>query len=133
MKATFNEFTVSSTYTGSKAALWDESNYNHNRVTVWDIETRKRTSFDFWGSIANPELESEYDTLNAFYCFVSDALSGAETFPDFCREFGYDDDSRKARKAWNACRRSLAKLRRVSGYSDDEIYSLINELSEKYA
>ena len=81
-------------------------------------------------SIMNPEIDSEYDTLNAFYCFVSDALSGTYSFSEFCGEFGYDEDSRKAEQTWKACQRSLKKFERVSGYGLDEMYDFINELSE---
>ena len=130
MKATFKEFTINTRFDMDKPSGWDERNWNHHTVTVYSKTTGKRTSFDFWGSIMNPEIDSEYDTLNAFYCFVSDALSGTYSFSEFCGEFGYDEDSRKAEKAWKACQRSLKKFERVSGYGLDEMYDFINELSE---
>lgn len=135
MKYTFNDFEVKACYTGNKPAPWDNGreNWNHHTVLVKSTETGKRTSFDFWASIMNPHLSSEYDVLNAFYCFVSDAVSGLESFSDFCREFGYDEDSRSAEKIWKSCRRSYEKLSRMSGFSRDEIYDLCNALAEAYA
>jgi hypothetical protein len=51
----------------------------------------------------SPELRSRYDILNALYCFVSDAVSGLDSFDEFCRNFGYDTDSREAYQTWQAC------------------------------
>lgn len=127
---TWNNFKITATYTGSKAADWGNdcpTNWNHHRVTVTNQDTGKRTCFDFWASLMQPELRTRYDVLNAFRCFVDDALCGSETFEDFCSEFGYNEDSRRAEKTWKACKRSLAKLQRI--YPGD-LYDLINELEE---
>jgi hypothetical protein len=96
-------------------------------VTVTNTETENEIEFDFWASIAKPELESEYDILNAFYCFISDAISGTYTFEEFCSEFGYDEDSRRAEKIWKECKKSYGKL--ISIF-DGDIYDLANELQE---
>lgn len=130
MKATFKNFEISAVYTGSKAANWGDKmpeNWNHHRVTVKNTETSARTSFDFWASIVKSHLETEYDVLNAFYCFVGDAISGNMDFSEFCREFGYDEDSRTAEKTWKACKRSAGKMKRIY---DGDIYDLSNELQE---
>ena len=130
MKATFKNFDVSAVFHGDKVSAWDSRNYNYSRVTVKNTTNGKETSFDFWGSIVNPVLETEYDLLNAFYCFVSDAISGLESFDYFCSEFGYDTDSMKAYKTWKACKRSFDKFKRVSALSDNDMYDFINELQE---
>ena len=127
---TYKNFKITAEFGGLKFASWDEYNDRHNKVTIKNLENGKRTSFDFWGSIKNPSLESDYDLLNAFYCFVSDALIGTYSFEDFCRNFGHDEDSRRAEKTWKACKKSLGKFERVSELSTDEIYDFINELSE---
>jgi hypothetical protein len=133
MKATFKNFQVSATYTGSKKAPWDNAksrmpeNWNHHRVTVKNTENGLKTSFDFWMSISRPQIEKEYDVLNAFYCFVSDAISGGYSFGEFCGEFGYDEDSRTAERTFKACERAAAKLSRLY---DGNIYDLANELQE---
>lgn len=130
MKATYKQFTITTTGKFNKCWSCDDRNYNNHIVTVKNTESGKVTRFEFWCSIRQPEFESEYDVLNAFYCFVSDALSGLESFESFCGEFGYDTDSRKAEKIYKACKRDYAKFERVSGFSDDEMYDFINELSE---
>lgn len=127
---TYKNFKITAEFDGLKVASWDEYNDRHNKVTIKNLENGKRTSFDFWGSVRNPSLESDYDLLNAFYCFVSDALSGLYSFDEFCGEFGYDTDSRKAEKIYKACKRAYAKFERVSGFSESELYDFINELSE---
>ena len=106
MKTNYKEFTISAEFDGKKVAPWDNMNDRHSRVTVKNNETGKRTSFDFWGSVREPRLETNYSLLNAFYCFVSDGLSAVDGFENFCSEFGYDSDSRRAEKIFKACKRS---------------------------
>jgi hypothetical protein len=130
MKATFKNFTVNANYKGDKEAGFINGNYNNHLVTVTNTETKQRCTFEFWASIAKPELTTEYDVLNAFYCFVSDAISGMMDFEEFCSEFGYDNDSRTAERTWKACIRAMRKLQRIY---DGDIYDLSNELSEQYA
>ena len=132
-RANYKNFKITATHTGGKPADWGDGqeNWNHHRITVTNTETGKRTAFDFWASIAHPVIDSTYDILNAFYCFVSDAVSGLDSFQEFCAEFGYDEDSRRAYKTWKACKRAADKFERVSGGVD--IYDFINELSEEYA
>ena len=128
MTETYKGFRITATYTGSKKAPWDSpENWNHNRVTVTNAETGKHTDFDFWTSIAKPQMKTRYDVLNAFCAFVNDAISGEMAFVDFCCEFGYDDDSIAALHVWKACKRATAKLHRIY---DGDIYDLANELQE---
>jgi hypothetical protein len=129
MKHDWKNWTVTSTYTGSKAAPWSDGreNWNHHNVTVINRDNGKRTRFDFWASIAHPEIDTEYDLMNAFRCFVDDALAGSMEFREFCADFGYDEDSRRAEKIWNACKRSTAKLTRIY---DGDLYDLLNEMEE---
>jgi len=97
-KATFKQFEVKASYKGTKKAEWSDNNFNNHMITVTNVETGEKARFEFWASIAQPILEKEYNILNAFYCFVSDAVSGSESFEDFCSNFGYDTDSRTAEK-----------------------------------
>ena len=127
IKTAFKNFTVSAVFVGDKAARWADDNWNNHRVTVYNQRTGQRTTFDFWGSIMNPELRTRYDLLNAFYCFLSDAASGNQSFNEFCREFGYDEDSIKARETWKACQQSLEKAERIL---NTDLYDFLNELAE---
>ena len=119
----FKGFKLSAEYTGNKKADWGngQENWNHHKVTVKNTETGKQTSFDFWASIANPEVKSRKDLIGAFECFVGDAVAGMNDFNNFCSEFGYDEDSRRAEKIYKACQKATEKLQRI--YNGD-IYSL---------
>lgn len=129
MKTTFKNFSINSTFKGDKIAPWNDNqqNYNNHIITVTNTETKQKTSFEFWGSIVNPEVKTENELLNAFYCFISNAVSGTYSFDEFCGEFGYDEDIRTAEKTWKACKKSLEKLNKI--YKGD-IYDLVNELQE---
>lgn len=128
-KAVFQHIRVSAVYVGDEPAPFMPSNYHKHRVSVYNTINRKRTYFKFWASMMNPELRSHYDVLNALYCFVSDAVSGLDSFEDFCSTFGYDKDSRLAYQTWQGCQRSSVKALRVLGISRSELYDFLNELS----
>jgi hypothetical protein len=55
-------------------------------------------------------------------------MSGEQDFESFCADFGYDTDSRKAEKIWNACRASNRKAKRII---DGDLYTLANALNER--
>jgi hypothetical protein len=129
-KANFKNIRVSAVYVGDEAAPFMPNNYNNHRVSVYNARNGKRTSFKFWASIMNPELRTRYEVLNALYCFVSDAVSGLDSFEDFCSNFGYDTDSREAEKTWKTCKRSTDKALRVLGVSRSGLYDFLNDLSE---
>lgn len=54
------------------------------------------------------------DATGVLWSLVSDAecVRGDVSFEEFCLNLGYDTDSRKAEKAYLACRRELDELRR---------------------
>lgn len=111
----------------------DNKPRNKYFVYVTNTDNGEKTRFTFWDSLDNTRrgvvLDGD-DLLNAFYCFVSDALSGSENFSDFRGEFGYDEDSRSAERIYKACKRSYKSFVRVSGLPYDEIFDFANELQE---
>jgi hypothetical protein len=50
-------------------------------------------------------------------CLASDAagVQNARDFSDWCAEYGYDTDSRKAERTYKACQRQAASLQRLLG------------------
>lgn len=131
MQTTFRNFSISATYLGNKAAGWGgdmPENYNNHRVIVRNSRNGKRIQFEFWASLADPELRKPSDLRNAFECFLSDAIAGKQSFEDFCGDFGYDVDSRKAEKTWKACQRAAEKADRLLG--DADLYDLANALRD---
>lgn len=60
-----------------------------------------------WAHVPNID-----DVLN---CLFSDARAGAESFNEFCSNFGYSNDSLKALDTYRACMDSAKKLRLALG------------------
>ena len=86
---------------------WDQA---HNAYKVTISRGRKRATIDFrtgTGWKVDPDLA---DVLS---CMVSDASAGEASFDDFCSDFGYDSDSRKAHATWKACRKMSERLSRL--------------------
>jgi hypothetical protein len=93
-------------------------------------------SFDFYAShadyLAGKTELTDSDLLGAFDCILRDAESGQESFNEFCGEFGYDNDSIKALRIWEACKETREKLVRIfpAPISIAKIASELNELIE---
>ena len=75
-------------------------------------------TFDYHISILDTEKGkkalADEDHIDAFYCFLGDAISGSQSFEVFCAELGYDEDSRKAEKIWKACQEATQKADNLS-------------------
>jgi hypothetical protein len=132
LKTNFREFTIGADFKGEKVSPWDKNNFNHYVVKVKNNDNNKKTSFDFWvgDRLGKNYFNSDYELLNAFYTFCSDGLSSLDGFENFCSEFGYDTDSRRAEKTFKACKRLANKFFNLTGYSADMFYDLVNDLSE---
>lgn len=134
--ATYKNFKINARFQGLEVCkAWSDAKPRAKYfVYVTNSDNGAKTRFSFWDSLANTEkgvnvLDDE-STLEAFYCFVSDALSGCNTFSDFCSEFGYDEDSRSAYRIYTACKRAFKSWARVSGMDDGETCDFLNELQE---
>lgn len=105
----------------------DQTVHNEFKITV---SKSARASFKYYMSQADYErgiIEMENrDMIYALMSFVDDAISGEMEFHEFCGEFGYDEDSRRAEKVWKACQKSNEKAKRL--FSD--LYDLGNDLRE---
>lgn len=126
IKTKQGSFRITSEYIGNTAWPATEghnNNYHNHKIRVF--HSGKIFNFDYWGSIMNPEIQSDEDNISAFEAFVSDAICGESTFEDFCSDLGYDTDSRRAERIYKACQKSNRKLHRIfSG----NIYELLTEL-----
>jgi len=49
------------------------------------------------------------------YSLMSDGRAGELSFEEFCSEFGYDADSRRAEKIWKECKKIAPKIRKLLG------------------
>lgn len=80
---------------------WGEKNDNfyHNQYKVIIRRNNKRMTVKFTDSVYNTERgenPTEYDILACLQKY------DVGTFEDFCAEFGYDEDSRRAEKTYKA-------------------------------
>lgn len=77
---------------------------------------RRRLTVPFFQGMGHSKEPSAADVIS---CLCSDARAGEEPFEEFCSNFGYDSDSRKAWDTWKACERMGTGVRRLLGDSFD--------------
>lgn len=84
--------------------------------------------FDFWFSQGSAHTEAP-TVENVLICLASDAHGTKDTsFEEWCRDLGYDDDSRKALAIYEACEETATGLEHVLG--SDALEELYYETSE---
>lgn len=132
MKTTINttaagQISINSTFLNNKSWSGNEQNWNNHKITI--LHNGKKISFEFWGSIQNPEITTDEENIFALYCFLRDSEAASNSFKDFCNEFGYDEDSRRAEKIYKSCEKSLKKFNHIFNC---DLYDLLNELQETY-
>lgn len=76
------------------------------------------------GTVYNQRIDYP-DLADVVYSFISDAECGDMNFDEFCDNFGYDEDSIRAKKIHEACDDTRRGLRHI-GISGD----IFNELLE---
>jgi hypothetical protein len=92
-----------------KRSEW-EKGANDYRLTL--VYQGRRYSFDYWQGAAartQPEVAEVLETV------LAAEVEEGQTFREWCREFGYSDDSVKALRIFRACKRQTAALRRLFG------------------
>lgn len=98
----------------------DMRDARHWRVKLYrrvDGKDRQLTCYFSQGS-GHTKEPTAADVLS---CIASDAQAGYWTFKDFCAEFGYDTDSRKAEATWKACAKMTSKVRQFLGTDFDRV------------
>ena len=95
----------------------DWKDANHYKVTLRK-GNRQLTTYFSQGYAINHEPTAE-DVLD---CLASDSSSvdNARSFEDWAGDYGYDTDSRKAEKIYNACRKQADKLKTFLGDTNYE-------------
>lgn len=86
---------------------------------------RQRTHWNVTLTYEGKTITSEYNQGSAYNApptaeivassLVMDANYGEDLFEEFCENLGYDSDSMKAHKIWEACRDTELRLRRMFG------------------
>ncbi len=123
---------VSSVLTGTAEGISAPRQYN-NVFAVTVTNGGMAETFDYHISTHDTEKGkkklTDADHIFAFYCFLGDAISGSQSFEEFCDELGYDEDSRKAEKIWKACQEATQK---ADNLSIGDLYAVSNYIQEKY-
>lgn len=115
------------------------------RVTL-SRDGKADLGFDFWASIADREAIERVRKANTYIdaeakrkaaqakptaydvlaCISSDIYC-PDNFADFCDEYGYDEDSRKAYATWERCSKFAKELREF--FATDEEREALAEIS----
>lgn len=87
-----------------------QKNAHQYRVTI-RYQGRQMSLDYFMGQALTdePDAETVLDSL------LSDSQAGQQTFEEFCSEFGYDSDSRKAERIYRECAKQGAKVKKLLG------------------
>ena len=127
MTTKWNDFEISNEYSGSKCALWDNDSYDrHNVITVKNLKTGDKFSFDYWTSRAKPDITEESELMDALDCYFTDASYGENDFDDYCREMGYDVPD-NIYQSWKACRNARRNVERCIGINWSDVADMIRD------
>lgn len=118
---------ISSNYLG----IFRTSGLEHDK---WNVQVRKgnnlfKTMFTKGlglrsnGFVVNPIAE------DVIACLVTDAQAGEESFDEFCRNYGYDNDSIKTLDIYRKCQKASIFLKEA--FSEEEM-DKIQELLTYY-
>jgi hypothetical protein len=95
-----------------------DTSMDHWRVQ-FSKDKRQMTTYFSMGRGHNGRMPEAADVLD---CLASDAagIENAQGFEDWCSEYGYDVDSRKAERIYKTCQRQASKLKAFLGESEYE-------------
>ena len=95
------------TLSDTKPANWSPSGH-HYRVTL--SGKGRRITFDFWGSRRDMENSEDPSAYGVLACISGDTYC-ADTFAEWCGDFGESEDSIKALQTFRHCSRFAKRLR----------------------
>lgn len=95
--------------------LWDDPKHLHLHGNEYQITISRpgqsgRLTFRFWNSLKDKQKGTAPDAYSVLSCISSEAHAPG-TFAEFCDEYGYDQDSRKAEKTFKACDKLARRIR----------------------
>jgi len=108
------------TWKGDKCPLWDDEKHIHgDRYIITLSRNGKRFTFDFWNSY-NDAREGKSPTAYGVLATIEKNDPG--DFAEFCSNYGYDEDSKKAHKTYKAVVKQWEKAERF--FTPEEIEEL---------
>lgn len=106
---------VTSTVTYGCRADYNKLDDWQRKANPWTVELRykgRRLTTDFFTGQLCTKDPTTADVLG---CLLSDASGVDDGFDEWCGNFGYDADSRKAEATYKACVKVGRDLRRIFG------------------
>lgn len=95
---------------------WIENERTHWEVTLTHNGQSITSPFNQGSAHSTPP-----DAQTVASCLALDAQCGTMEFEEFASEFGYDSDSRSAYAAWETCRATELRMRRMFGDKFDTL------------
>ncbi len=86
---------------------------------------RRRMSLDYFMGSA---LTSEPDSASVLSSLLLDASALDESFENWCADYGYDTDSRKAERLYKLCCKQGEKLKQLLGDDYDDFRNAENDI-----
>lgn len=112
--------TFQAKFISNEAPRWNNIVHGHKyKITL--KRANKSISFDFWNSFNDSKAGKSPTAYDVLACCSSD-INIPDNFEDFCSELGYEPDSIKALKTFEACKKQSIKLNNF--FNSEEIVDL---------
>lgn len=110
----------------TKTPDWKDDYRPVNHFVATFKRGKNKVSLDYFDSINNYQKDiTEISAYSALTCCSSE-INCPDTFEDFCSEFGYEEDSRKAEKTFRALKKFSDKLKKF--FDTEEIRDDLSEI-----
>lgn len=119
-----NRITATATWAADNPNMEQDSKYPMGH---WRVAMRyKGRRFTVYYSMGMAHHGKEPGAAEVLDCLISDAngIDNARGFEDWCGEYGYDTDSRKAHRTYTICQRQAERLRKFLGA---DLYQQLND------
>lgn len=89
----------------------------YDRLTGWNVRLTDHglNNLLSFSKAKPPTIE------DVLYCLLSDSDANSMSFSEWCDMFGYDNDSLKARKTYDACQENADKLAKAGIYNNEDM------------
>lgn len=105
---------------GEVCPPWDDEKHVHGYKYLVKLHRGTRTySFDYWNSLNDKQKKIQPCSYDVLSCL---SFTCPDTFKDFCSEYGYDEDSRKAETTFCAVQHQAKMLQTL--FNDTELEML---------
>lgn len=111
---------ISSKY-GEARKPWDQLDKWQQEAHQYRVTLRykgRQMSLDFF---MGPALKEEPGAAGVLSCLLSESVALERDFEEWCGDYGYDTDSRKAERIYKECVKSGERLKKLLG-EDYELF-----------